>query len=205
MKKVFAFTVIILTNYFLLTTGTSAQNTQEIKFPTEEIKFSKEEFEITVPCLVSLETRVKLGHYNYRDSSICGEIYPGCESVHISERVKITLIKFNQFVGTDEVYQIMLDSGYRPAKFQELLALGAEMPDLQKQYDIVAFGSFWKDQDKGYAFGLKLCSAYAFKARERTQLRGLKEVNLDKKWEPYCLRFAAVYEGDSYKKNLALD
>lgn len=195
MKKACVFMISALAAYFILISGASAQ----------DAKFSKEDYEITVPKRVSIETMVQLGKYDYTDS-ICGEIYPGCESVHIYEKVKVTILQFEGIVGTDEVYQAMIKNGYRPAKFQELLALGAEMPDLQKQYNIIAFGSFWKDQDKGYAFGLKLCSYTTFDTATRniSKLRGLKEVCLDKKWKNFN-RFLAVYEGASLRQSLALD
>lgn len=39
----------------------------------------------------------------------------------------------------------MRKAGFRPALIEDLLALGAEYPELQKQFPIVALGSVWQD------------------------------------------------------------
>jgi hypothetical protein len=49
---------------------------------------------------------------------------------------------------TSEQVIVEIDkAGYRPAKIEELLALGEAQPDLQRQFPIVALGSVWRDSD----------------------------------------------------------
>jgi hypothetical protein len=38
----------------------------------------------------------------------------------------------------------MEKAGYRPARIEELLALGASQPELQKEFPIVALASVWR-------------------------------------------------------------
>lgn len=40
-------------------------------------------------------------------------------------------------------------AGYRPANIAELLALGAQYPDIQRQFPIVALGSVWRLRSSG--------------------------------------------------------
>jgi len=41
----------------------------------------------------------------------------------------------------------MAKAGYRPAPIEDLLALGASQPELQKKFLIVALGSQWRSPD----------------------------------------------------------
>ncbi len=61
------------------------------------------------------------------------------------ETIKTTTsILNNYYAGTGEVLAEMKNRGLRPATLPELLAFGAQFPDEQRKYPIVALGSAWK-------------------------------------------------------------
>ena len=63
---------------------------------------------------------------------------------------QITLIHINHKVTTQEALEVLTEKGYRPANLYELLALGAQHPDLQRGLKkIVALGSSMSTIDEG--------------------------------------------------------
>lgn len=54
-------------------------------------------------------------------------------------QVGIDLVGFGQRITSEEVYRELRGMGLRPANLPELLALGAQYPDIQRKFPIVAF------------------------------------------------------------------
>lgn len=58
-----------------------------------------------------------------------------------TEEVEVHLVHFDKRMTSDEAKRELDKQGLRPATVQELLALGAQYPDLQRRFSIVALGS----------------------------------------------------------------
>ena len=77
----------------------------------------------------------------------------------------------------------MQREGFRPARIEELLALGAQHPELQRSFPIVALGSVWK---KSNILFYVPCLCLVFDAYRTLSLGDFGSV-----WDDQC-RFAAV-------------
>lgn len=104
----------------------------------------KEAFRIVVDYLQPLSGMIGDGHYDWIDPDIIAEHFT--VSGEGKKEVEIVLFYFNEAIDDfQEVIAEMKKAGYRPAQIEELLALGASQPDLQKQFPIIALGSVWQN------------------------------------------------------------
>lgn len=60
--------------------------------------------------------------------------------------LEIVLVHLNREVSTDEVLRYMEQFGLRPARIEELLALGETYPGIQLKFSVAALGSSWVDR-----------------------------------------------------------
>lgn len=104
-------------------------------------------FAVTVNRDLSLADMIAAGQYDWLDSGITAERFPVSGSG--ASEVEIVLVHFGRDMSTDAVLKELDVRGYRPAKIEELLALGAAQPELQRQYPIIALASVWRDP-RGY-------------------------------------------------------
>lgn len=97
---------------------------------------------VTVDYKMSVEEAVGRGNYNWADPDITSKNFP----MEQKGKVKLTveLISLCHRVSTEEALKELDQMGYRPAELLELLALGAQYPNLQTG-PIVALGSVWQD------------------------------------------------------------
>lgn len=98
--------------------------------------------ELTVDHGKSVEEMVKAGKYNYANDNITGEHFPHPREGE--ETVTIDLVKFDQS-GTTAERERQLATHGDLAEMDDMLALGVQHPDQQRQYPIVFLGSTWVD------------------------------------------------------------
>ncbi len=108
----------------------------------EAVKSVRETFTFTVNHSKSLAEMIAAGCYDWTDSNINATNFPikGEGSVETEGE----LFHFNRDIGSDEAIRLMDKDGYRSGTIEELLALGASQPELQRQFPIVALGSVWQ-------------------------------------------------------------
>lgn len=100
------------------------------------------EFTVQVDYGKTVEQMVAVGAYDWKNMDITAANFP--VNKRQSGGVVVCLIHFDKGMGSDEVIAELDAMGLRPAELPELLALGACCPNLQREYPIVALGSFWQ-------------------------------------------------------------
>ncbi|MFA6227949.1 MAG: hypothetical protein WC668_02065 [Patescibacteria group bacterium] len=121
---------------------------------TTIIELSKKIIQVIVDCTMSLGDMIDAGKYDWVNSNINANNFP------ISRKgkkvVSIELWHPNRYFNNgDEVIAELKKTkpGYRFTQIEELLALGAVRPDLQRQFPIAALGSIWHPAgDRDFAF-----------------------------------------------------
>lgn len=92
----------------------------------------------------TLSEGIVAGGYDWADSNITADLFP-IKPVKGNERkreVFVVHFNFNREVKSSEEVIVELDKlGFCPAVTEELLALGKDQPELQRQYPIIALGS----------------------------------------------------------------
>lgn len=126
----------------------------------------------------SIDELVKQGNYDWANDSINDRNFKADE-MHQTE---VFLKHFGQSMSTEAVLKALDADGLRPATMSELLEFGIRYPELQRQFPIVALGSFWQSPDGNRFVG---CLFYCVGQR-RLLLRWL-----DHDWHGNY-RFAAV-------------
>lgn len=107
----------------------------------------KQSYDVVVDNTVSLKELIRIGCYD-RESSrdinfmIIKDSKKQCKSNY---RTKIELLGFtcgyDEEFEIKEIREIISKIGYRPADLRELLSLGAQHKEIQKDYDIISLGS----------------------------------------------------------------
>lgn len=95
-------------------------------------------YAITVDYGLSLDKMIEAGNYNVVSSNINTEGYPVNGQGSVSK--DIVLFQFAKATCSEDVIAAMALSGYRPADHIELLALGAQHPNLQRELPTLALG-----------------------------------------------------------------
>jgi len=88
---------------------------------------------------------ITVGHYDSVNTDIIADHFP--VKGEGKKETEVVLFHFGKTTTSGQVISEMEKAGCRPAQIEELLALGASQPDLQKQFPIVALGSVWRDSD----------------------------------------------------------
>jgi hypothetical protein len=96
-------------------------------------------FNMTLDYCLTLEQMITAGNYGYANQSITAQEFPLTGKGKVE--AEVILVHFNRVVMSDEAVKEMLDMGLNPGKIEHLLALGAEHPNLQKQFPIIYLGS----------------------------------------------------------------
>ena len=123
-------------------------------------------FKVVVASAKSLAEMIQVGNYDHVNSDITSEHFP----VQGKEKVKceIELICYGRCMQSDDVVRDLESRGMRPATLFELLAFGAQYPEQQREFPVVALGSVWQDRygdrwvayldgDESDEFGRYLC------------------------------------------------
>ena len=103
---------------------------------------------VSVNYRLSLSQAVAAGHYDRKSPGVndnaCGLSVAHDLIIDLAIRdvvVEIVNLKASVGISTEDAVKELKQMGYRPANLFELLAFGAEYPDEQRQYGIVALGS----------------------------------------------------------------
>lgn len=89
----------------------------------------------------SVEEALKAGSYDWANDNLTSEHFPSLRRG--IETVEVHLVHFGRSMTPDEITTELEKQGLRPATIEELLALGATYPDLQRQFPIIALGLVW--------------------------------------------------------------
>ncbi len=95
--------------------------------------------QITIGCYKSLDEVIKAGQYDWHDDDITSEHFPITESVQTD--IEIFLVHRDKSEDSQKLIDEMSTGDYRPATHEELLALGAQRPELQGKFPIIALGT----------------------------------------------------------------
>lgn len=95
-------------------------------------------YEVTLRC--DFKKAVEAGKYSQIDEPL-PQMKLLAENCQEGARVRVRLFQFDSGVTSEEAIVKMGKAGYYPSKWPRLLALGAEHPDLQRRWSIVALGS----------------------------------------------------------------
>lgn len=90
-----------------------------------------------------LDRAIKEGKYDGVDIGINSKHFPSSQTGQ--KEVELILYYFGD-VSSEYVIAFGKKYGFRPATLPELLKLGAEQPELQRQFTILALGSLWVDR-----------------------------------------------------------
>ena len=101
-------------------------------------------FQLCVNYAQSLSEMIAAGRYDWSNIGIIEKNFPRTKQAGI-EDISLHLFRFGRPLLTDEVIHELDRAGFRPATLEELLALGARKPDLQRGFLIIALGSVWED------------------------------------------------------------
>lgn len=94
-----------------------------------------------------LKHLIALGKYDWVNSDIDDDNFPHLVMpAPYSETLDIELLHFDEYLETEEVEKRIAQQGYRPITLVELLALGAQYPELQRELPIIALGSVWRSR-----------------------------------------------------------
>lgn len=96
-------------------------------------------YPVTIDSALSLQEMIAAGRYDWVNDDITPECFPIQRSG--TKTTEIALVHRNKTVESQPLIDELDREGYRPATIEELLALGAKYPDLQREYPIVALGS----------------------------------------------------------------
>jgi|GEM_PF-1960934 len=97
---------------------------------------------VTVDYGQSLELMIAAGRYDWKNDNIKAKHFPIKGEGKVD--LEITLVHYNRVMSTDDVLKDLDQRGLRPAKIEELLALGASQTELQREFPIIALGSVWR-------------------------------------------------------------
>ncbi len=116
--------------------------------------YAKHEVPAAVPTRpVTFSEMVKAGHYDLVDREISASRKTVDPENFTADG--LLLVRFAHSVSTEMVLMSMIRDGLRPATNEELLAFGAEKPEEQKKYPVVALSQFLQDPN-GEGFALCL-------------------------------------------------
>lgn len=94
---------------------------------------------LTVDYGMKVEEAVNRGHYDYVNSSITSQNFSTKQKGKVE--LVVELIHFDHSISSAEVLKELDRMGYRAADLHELLALGENYPDVQREFPVVALGS----------------------------------------------------------------
>ena len=106
---------------------------------------------------ITIEEAVKRGRYDWTNSNITSDNFP---TKQIGKaKLEVELVRFRRRISTKEALEEFDLMGRRPAEPKELLALGAQYPNLQRKFPIVELGFIWRCfiwRSRGYRYVLCL-------------------------------------------------
>jgi len=107
-------------------------------------------YRVTVDYDLSFDEMVASGKYGLVFPNITDEHFPIRGEGKVER--ELILVHLDKVATTDGVLAELDRRGLRPAKVEELLALGVSRSKLQKEFSVVALGSCWVQQNGGHCF-----------------------------------------------------
>ena len=107
----------------------------------------REAFPLLVNYDLSVEDAVNAGSYQAVNSSITSRNFPPIRRGQA--QLEIILVRFDVRMTSEKVLGELDKEGLRPADLREFLAFGAEYPEVQRRFSVVALGSECRDR-RGY-------------------------------------------------------
>lgn len=103
-----------------------------------------EEILLTIDYGQSLEQMIAVGKYDFINGSITEKEFPVMTEL-LGKIVDISVrpFCFGRYCFYKNAISKMDKSGYRSATLAEILAIGVKYPEMQRQFPIIALGSFW--------------------------------------------------------------
>ena len=98
---------------------------------------------ITVDYALTLEQMIAAGRYDWKNGDITAKNFTVTGTGTV--KLEVRLFHYGRGMSTKDVLKDIDQNGYRPIKIEELLALGATKPELQREFPIIALGSVWQD------------------------------------------------------------
>lgn len=101
-----------------------------------------EGYPVTVDYSLTLEQMIAVGHFGWVNSDITSEHFPivGIGKVELEGQ----LVHYERNMSSEAVLADLDQKGLRSTTLPELLAFGAKYPEVQRQYPVIALGSFWQ-------------------------------------------------------------
>ncbi|MDO8669171.1 MAG: hypothetical protein Q7K65_02670 [Candidatus Buchananbacteria bacterium] len=132
--------------------GLIIQAGQKIGQTAEEAsRYLAGKFNLIVDYSLSLAEMIAGGQYDWVNQDITAEHFPGKGTG--KQEAAVEILHFNRYFNSgDEVLAEIDKLGYGPAVLPELLALGKDQPELQRQFPIAALGSIWRRSDGSRGF-----------------------------------------------------
>lgn len=118
--------------------GSNGKAEEQQPKPAEEI------ISLSVNYGRNVKEMIKAGKYDWENSDITEKHFPlPAELKGKTTTISGKLFHFDRSISSEDAISEMDKAGYRPATLPELLALGEDQPDLQRQFPIIALGSVW--------------------------------------------------------------
>lgn len=102
----------------------------------------------------------------------------------------IELVKYDEPMNSNVIIKDLERRGLRPATVSELLAFGAQYPEVQRDFPIIALGSAWR-HGGGFIFNTRFVTSLDTDKRDNGRKISLEPWKGT--WKTFC-RFAAVRE-----------
>ena len=99
-------------------------------------------FEVVVDYNLTLDQMVEEGKYDWKTPSLHEETFTNCNGDG-QVNVELQLVHMNKPVQLKEVMAHLNELNLRPATLPELLAMGAQYPEVQRKFTVAALGSVW--------------------------------------------------------------
>ncbi len=100
------------------------------------------EFSVLVDYRLTLDQMIEAGRYDWKNSGITSNFPVNCRRDESAD-VTMFLVKYDRSMESDDIIKDLDVRNLRAAELPELLALGAQNPDIQREFPIVALGSVW--------------------------------------------------------------
>jgi len=101
----------------------------------------KGEYPVTVDYGKTIEEMIAAGRYDWKNGDINSKNFSVMGKGTVE--TKLELVHLNKAASTKEVETYLEANGLRAATLEELLEFGATYPNIQREFPIVAIGSFW--------------------------------------------------------------
>ena len=98
----------------------------------------------------TLYEMIAAGKYDWKNKNITTVNFPHDNTLG-EVKVDVEYIHFDRYIFTKDALAEIDRRGFRPTTIHELLAFGAQYPEEQRKFPIIALGSVWTDRD-GYRF-----------------------------------------------------